>query len=626
MKKVLLTIILFSNILLFSQPLRELRGVWITNVDSYLLFNDNSITDGMNYLASIGVNVIFPVVWNKGYTLYPSQVMQNHFGVPIIPVSQFANRDPLERILVEAHKNGIEVIPWFEFGFSPSYSLNGGHIIAKYPQWGAKDATGNLVVKNGFDWMAGTNPEVQDFMISLITEVADKYDVDGVQGDDRLPAMPVEGGYDSATVTIYKSENNNNNPPASAYNTDWMRWRANKLNRFFWRMRDSVKARGSHLIISSAPSVYPWGYQNYLQDSKSWVDSGIVDNYIPQLYRDNLFSYTNELTTQLNYISASKRNIFFAGMLIKSGLNLISIDYLVNGVATNRTKNVKGETYFFYEGLRAENGIRGDTLSKRFYTQQALLPYRNGNIFRPKAEILNEDDPGVTRIGKWVQMPVVGYRPNIYRASDSAYSSITYNFNVPFDAWFSVYAYQVPNFIFTNSARYVLFSGTDSTEVIFNQRDTKNTGWRKIGDAYLTAGYRPVLKLDNTQIEPGKYLLADAVMIMINRKLSPDVIITSTEDENFRDHDIPSVIDISQNFPNPFNPSTIIEYQVSDLSNVSLKVYDILGKEIATLVDREQSAGKYKVSFNGSNLSGGVYFCIIRAGDFSKAIKIILLK
>lgn len=625
MKKTLLSFILLANILIYSQPLKELRGVWITNVDSYLLFNDLSITEGMNYLSSIGVNVIFPVVWNKGYTLYPSQVMQNHFGVPIIPVSQFTNRDPLERIIVEAHKNGIEVIPWFEFGFSPSYSLNGGHILAKYPQWGAKDASGNLVVKNGFDWMAGTNPEVQNFILSLITEVADNYDIDGVQGDDRLPAMPVEGGYDSATVAIYKSENNNNNPP-TAYNPDWMRWRANKLNRFFWRLRDSVKARGNHLIISSAPSVYPWGYQNYLQDNKSWVDSGIADNYIPQLYRDNIFSYTNELNAQLNYISPSKRDRFFAGMLIKSGSNLISVDYLVNGVATNRTKNVKGETYFFYEGLRAENSVRGDTLSKRFYNQPALLPYRNGNNFRPKAEILNEDDPGVTRTGKWVQLPVVGYKPNIYRASDSAYASITYNFDVPFDAWFSVYAYQVPNFIFTNSARYLLFSGPDSIEVIFNQRDTRNTGWRKIGDAYLTAGYKPVLKLDNTLIEPGKYLLADAVMIMINRKLSPDVIVTSLEVEIL--NSAPSTLNLMQNYPNPFNPTTVISYGLQVSGRVTLKIFDLLGNEVATLIDEEQPAGshEYKLSTLNYKLSSGVYFCQIRTREFSKAIKMILLK
>ena len=87
------------------QPLQELRAVWITNVDSYVLFTDKAIADGMDYLSSIGINVIFPVVWNKGYTLYPSNIMNYHFNTPIIP--QFAGRDPLDRIIVEAHRKEV---------------------------------------------------------------------------------------------------------------------------------------------------------------------------------------------------------------------------------------------------------------------------------------------------------------------------------------------------------------------------------------------------------------------------------------------------------------------------------------------------------------------------------------
>jgi uncharacterized lipoprotein YddW (UPF0748 family) len=213
MTKRFLLLLMLSATLSFSQSLKEMRAVWITNVDSDVLFDDTKIASAMDYLASVGVNVVFPVVWNKGYTLYPSRIMDSLFQKPIIP--QFAGRDPLKKIIIEAHRNGIEVIPWFEFGFSSSYSENGGHLIAARPHWAGKNGSGALLVKNGFDWMAGTNPEVQDFLISLTTEVLDNYEVDGVQGDDRLPAMPIEGGYDSVTVSIYKSENGGQNPPAN---------------------------------------------------------------------------------------------------------------------------------------------------------------------------------------------------------------------------------------------------------------------------------------------------------------------------------------------------------------------------------------------------------------------------
>ena len=80
---------------------------------------------------------------------------------------------------------------------------------------------------------------------------------------------------------------------------------------------------------------------------------------------------------------------------------------------------------------------------------------------------------------------------------------------------------------------------------------------------------------------------------------------------------------LSQNYPNPFNPVTTIKYTIPNVtlsgvegSLVVLKVYDILGSEVATLVNQEQSVGNYKVDFNASKLSSGVYFYQIKAGEF----------
>lgn len=83
---------------------------------------------------------------------------------------------------------------------------------------------------------------------------------------------------------------------------------------------------------------------------------------------------------------------------------------------------------------------------------------------------------------------------------------------------------------------------------------------------------------------------------------------------------------LEQNYPNPFNPSTKIKFQLPKDGFVTLKVYDILGKEIATLINEEKSQGKYEVNFNASNLSSGVYIYKIQAGDFVSSRKMILLK
>jgi len=81
-----------------------------------------------------------------------------------------------------------------------------------------------------------------------------------------------------------------------------------------------------------------------------------------------------------------------------------------------------------------------------------------------------------------------------------------------------------------------------------------------------------------------------------------------------------------QNFPNPFNPSTRIRYQIPELSFVTLKVYDVLGNAIATIVNEEKSAGSYDIDFNGDGLTSGIYFYQLRVGNFTQTRKMMLLK
>jgi len=83
---------------------------------------------------------------------------------------------------------------------------------------------------------------------------------------------------------------------------------------------------------------------------------------------------------------------------------------------------------------------------------------------------------------------------------------------------------------------------------------------------------------------------------------------------------------LSQNYPNPFNPTTMINYSVPEVSNVKLSVFDILGREVAVLVTGEKKAGNHKINFDASNLSSGIYFYKLQAGNFVATKKLMLLK
>ncbi|MBK6539666.1 MAG: T9SS type A sorting domain-containing protein [Ignavibacteria bacterium] len=89
---------------------------------------------------------------------------------------------------------------------------------------------------------------------------------------------------------------------------------------------------------------------------------------------------------------------------------------------------------------------------------------------------------------------------------------------------------------------------------------------------------------------------------------------------------IPESIKLYQNYPNPFNPGTNINYDLPDNNYVSLKVFDALGKEVATLVNEKQNAGSYSVDFNGEGFPSGVYFCKLSAGEYSEIKRMVLIK
>jgi hypothetical protein len=99
--------------------------------------------------------------------------------------------------------------------------------------------------------------------------------------------------------------------------------------------------------------------------------------------------------------------------------------------------------------------------------------------------------------------------------------------------------------------------------------------------------------------------------------------VTGTEQsEAVRPHEY----SLYQNYPNPFNPSTTVTYELAKSGNVTLSIFDALGRNVGTLVNAWQEAGRHQVTLNAERLSAGCYYAVLRANAFSKSVKLLLLK
>jgi len=163
----------------------------------------------------------------------------------------------------------------------------------------------------------------------------------------------------------------------------------------------------------------------------------------------------------------------------------------------------------------------------------------------------------------------------------------------------------------------------------FGFKDAFNVSQLWFNDDYLAIDQGPIIcMIENYRSQ----LLWNLFMA------DPDVIAALPKIPFFNPNDvidkkkIPTEFKLEGNFPNPFNPTTIIRYQLSSISHVQIRVYDILGKEIATLVNDEQEPGEHNITFNadklsnGSPLTSGIYFYRIQAGEYSATGKMVLLK
>ncbi|XZN98889.1 MAG: glycoside hydrolase family 10 protein [Microcoleus sp.] len=326
----------------------ELRGIWLTNIDSDVIFSRKNITDAVNRLEKLNFNTIYPTVWQGGYTIHPSAVAKRVFGQLNDPAPALKGRDVLKEIITEAHKKGIAVIPWFEFGFmAPAKS----ELARLHPDWLAKRRDGSTIWKEGIEdrvWLSPFHPEVQKFIQDLVVELVANYDLDGIQFDDHF-GLPSEFGYEPLTVLMYQKDIKQ--PPSNdSRETFWVRWRADRINDFMARLFTAIKARKQKCIVALSPNPFNFALPASLQDWFTWERRGYIEEIVLQVYRSDIKRFNAELERE--EVKLAKPHIPTAiGILTGLKNNPVPLKQIQEQVQEVRKRNFAGVSFFFYESL-----------------------------------------------------------------------------------------------------------------------------------------------------------------------------------------------------------------------------------------------------------------------------------
>lgn len=579
MKKVLL-LLLSIPFIAFSQPKEEVRSVWVTTV-----FNlDWPRTSGANTqrteminlldkLKAANFNTIMLQVRGRGDVLYSSAI--EPWGQAMTgTLGGNPGYDPIQFTIQEAHKRGMEVHAWWNvykvYGSGMPPVTNPLHVVRRLPSV--------CKLYEGEWWMDPGEPETKTYLLNLAMEMIRKYPLDGIHFDFiRYPGTDFS---DSASYANYGSGVNKSD------------WRRGNINSFVFAIYDSIQAVRPTMKVGSAPiGIYKdltscnsgWdAFTQVFQDSRRWLLARKHDYLSPQIYWD-ISTCPRFDTLAIDWITGGGGRHIYTGIAAYrmggSDGNWPASEILAQ-VDTSRKFGAKGQTFFRTASFLDNQKNIYNLIKGNQYLYPANIPPMawKDNIRQnaPQNLSLTTTD-SLTFTLKW-------NKP----AAPTDGDTVKY-YNIYMDTSFPVDTADIK--------KVVKFGVMDTTvTVVFTSKPMVNYFF--VATAY-DKGYNESAASNTASI-----------------------IVTDIDDETAGVKDF----DLSQNFPNPFNPETVLSVSVPRNGHLSLKVFSVLGQEISELFEGNVNSGNHLFAFKPGNLPTGTYIARMQYEGQTKTIKMLYLK
>lgn len=597
MKKSVLLLVLLSTISVSAQaqfPKREFRAVWIatvSNIDwpstkySTTTQQKTEFIQMLDYLKNCGFNAIIVQIRPSCDAFYAnsrepwSEWLMGTQGVAPSPFY-----DPLQFMIDEARKRGFEIHAWFNpyrSQVSASSSIASNHITRTKPEW-------NLQFNTPYKMLDPGLPQVREYVTSIIMDVVRRYDIDGVHFDDYF--YPYEGiqNQDSVSWALYSGGFTNKG--------DWRRNNVNTLVRMVYDSIMSVKPKIKFGISpfgiwknSAAGTSGFEAYYGIYCDAVAWLQERKVDYIMPQIY----WAFARTAAPYGNLVPWWSTVLNGRHLYVGHGAyNMSSTSPFPNGswpsselcdqIRFNRQlQNVHGSSFFSAKHIKNNVKNFADSLRLNLYRYPALPPTMPWKDSIPPLPPKN-----LTANGNAVSIVLSWEKPDTAIDGERA-------------RYFVIYKAVEPDTIDINNPKYILRVLPNDTTIF---HDVFPVQFNKKYTYIVTS----VDRLHNESAPTAKV----------------EFILTGVEDIAGNAYEY----ELLQNYPNPFNPTTKIEFTLKAKSYTELKVYDILGREIQTLIASELEAGMHSVEFDGTNLPSGIYFYRLSSGGFVQTKKMILQK
>ncbi len=663
MKRISLLAIIISLLgasLSFAQselPSQEVRAVWLTTVYNLDWPRGSTLPESLKQsdlkskiqsLHDVGINTIYFQVRTSADALYDS---------PYEPWSKYLTGtegktpdpywDTLEFAIEEAHKLGMELHAWLNpyralssipndftqkqstgtneideslIPFEDKYydantqKFKGTserdtlHVSNKHPEWlmVMKDSEGTRKIAI-FD--PGL-PVVRDYVSGIVADIVRRYDVDGIHFDDYFYPYPSTG--------MKLSTNSSLDDSSFALNprgfTNKEKWRRDNIEIFIAQVNDSIKTEKPWVKFGISPfGIYrngiPFGitgldsYGEQYIDPLKWASNGDVDYLMPQLYwkLGGSQDYAKLADWWASEIAKRNRHFYPGHGLYRADVatyssTLFSADEIPKQIQFNRDNPaIKGSSFFRMRNLTtyATKGIR-DSLMTNYYRKPAIVP---------TMDWLDTTKRGTpTNI---VVTPDAG-EPNKFTLSwdkaDETIEKAKQGIRVDTLLNFAIY-------------RVISTATPNSDEVISNPENriavTGLTTFTDNAEASAEGDYYYVITSvtrNGVESEPSTPMNAGAAV--------------SNEEEVSQIEGYK----LNQNYPNPFNPTTNITFSLGKSGMASLKVFDVLGREVATLANGRLTQGEHTFNFNASSFSSGVYVYQLKSNGVVLTKKLTLIK